>query len=246
MDATMLDLPVQSFFLHSWLARIARRPLVVLTLIVGITPLSACKIPWMTFSVAVNDLVVADVPERHQWNDFKSIFGSDEIIRVVVKSDDFFTPQSFARLSSLSVALEKIPGVGRVISLPQVKTAVDPQGKWGIERFARLTTPVQTFQRNLISPDRRVAGITLVLNDGADQEMVTRAVDSILGSLDKSLSGYQIGIPTVSITLARYAQRDVMHLPLFTVLIIALLLIAMFRHILAVVLPLLCVAISCL
>ena len=242
----MDDPQAHSSYLLSWLTRIARHPVAVLMIILAVTALIVCNIPWLTFSATVRDLIVEDLPERHDYDDFKVLFGSDEIVQIVARSDNIFAPHSFDRLRLLSNALEMIPGVRRVISLPQVKAAVDSRNQWSLERFARLTAPVAIFQRNLISTDHSVAGITLILDNGADQDAVTQATTKALRLLGDGYTSYQIGMPTVSVALARYAQRDVIRLPLFTALIMALLLLFMFKRIVAVALPLSCVTVACL
>ena len=246
IEVTMENPPAQSFYLLNWMKRIAKRPVGILTIILVITAVVALKIPWLTFSATVCDLIVDNLPERHDYEDFKALFGTDEIIQVVVRSDNIFAQQSFEQLRRLSTSLKTIPGVRRVISLPQVKAAVDPRNQWSVERFASLTTPVSIFQRNLFSTDHTTAGITLILENGADQDAVTQATGQALTQLDEHGSAYQIGMPTVSVALARYAQRDVLRLPLFTALIMALLLMIMYKRSVAVILPLSCVAVACL
>ncbi len=234
----------QSFSLQRWLTWVAMHPRSVLIGILILTALAGTGIPRLTFSHAANELMVDGLPERQRYEDFKALFGSDEIIRVVVKGGDMFTPEAFDRLRSLSDAFDRIPGVNRVISLPRIKAGVDPGERWSVEHFARLTAPVSIFKGNLISVDHRVSGITLILDDRADQEAVDKAVGEALSRLDNGFSGYQVGMPPVSIALARYAHRDFLRLPLFTVLVIALLLLAMFGSVVEMALPLFGVAVA--
>lgn len=201
----MLERFIRSFSLNNWLNRIAGQPRTVLIVILIFTGVTAARIPWLDFSVSVRDLIVDSLPERRQYDEFKSLFGSDEIIHVVFKGDNIFSPTFFNRLRTFSDAFEQIPGVQRVISLPRVKSSVDPRDEWSLQRFAALTVPVRIFQRYLISPDRQVSGITLVLEDGADQEAVTMAVRAELQSERAHHPAYQIGIPPVCVALARYA-----------------------------------------
>ncbi|BBO73979.1 hypothetical protein DSCW_13960 [Desulfosarcina widdelii] len=240
----MLERIIGSFSLNSWLNRIAGQPRTVLIVILIFTGVMAARIPWLDFSVSVRDLVVDSLPERRQYDEFKALFGSDEIIHVVLKGDNIFSPTFFNRLRTLSDAFEQIPGVQRVISLPRIKSSVDPRDEWSLQRFAALTAPVRIFQRYLISPDRKVSGITLVLDDGAYQEAVTLAVRAELRSERAHHLAYQIGMPPVCVALARYAQRDFIRLPLCTLAIIAILLLAMFRSFLEMAMILVSVAVA--
>lgn len=240
----MLERFTKSFFLSTWLNWITGQSRTVLIVILVFTGLMAARIPWLDFSVSVRDLIVDSLPERRQYDDFKALFGSDEVIHVVLKGDNVFSPPFFNRLQTFSDSFEQIPGVQRVISLPRIKSAVDPKGQWPLERFAELTAPVDIFQRYLISPDHRVSGITLVLDDGADQEAVTLAVRAELEDERAHHLAYQIGMPSVCVALARYAARDFIRLPLLTLAMIAVLLLVIFRSFLEMALILVSVAMA--
>lgn len=240
----MLEPFVKSLPISRWLSCVANRPVSILILILTLTVLIGAKVPWLIFSASMRELIVDDVPERQCYDEFKALFGTDEIIQVVVKGEDIFSPPFFTQLRNLSKTLSEVPGVSRIISLPQVKAAVDPQDQWSLQRFANLTVPVSIFQRYLISPDHRVSSITLILDDHADQEAISQTVNTSLAQLGKGYQGYQIGMPPVSIALARYAQQDFLHLPFYTILIIAALLLITFRSIIEMAIPLLTVAVA--
>jgi predicted RND superfamily exporter protein len=230
--------------LHRWFEWIVFYPGRILILLTVLTALAGIHIPFLTFSGSVRHLIVDDLPERHRYDQFKALFGNDEMIQVVVKGQYMFDASAFATLERLSDRLEKIPGVLRVISLPRVKAAVDPQDQWTLARFATLVTPVDLFQRYLVSTDKRVAGITLLLDDGVDHEQMTRSVADVLHRSVGTSAAYQIGMPTVCTALAGYARHDIVTLPLCTVAIIAVLLLLVFNRIVAVALPLACVAVA--
>ena len=220
---------VKSFSLSHWLAYLAKNPGQVLFFILIVTVPISAKIPTLDFSMSVHDLIVDDTPERLRYDNFKALFGTDEVIHVVVKGDDLFSPPFFAQLRYLTDTFSNITGVSRVISLPQIKKAVDPQDKWSLERFANLTSHVSIFQRYMISPDHRVSGITLILDDQADQYAISQSVATSLSQLDREYQAYQIGMPPVSIALSRYTQQDFLHLPVYTIFIVVALLLVMFR-----------------
>jgi hypothetical protein len=121
---------------------------------------------------------------------------------------------------------------------------VDPRNQWSLERFASLTSPVSIFKRYLFSPDHRVTGIALILDDEADQAAISQTVNLSLARLGNGFHGYQIGMPQVSIELSRYAQKDFLHLPNYTILIIVIILLVIFRSAVEMAIPLLTVAVS--
>ena len=69
----------QSFSLQRWLTWVAMHPRPVLIGILILTALAGTGIPRLTFSHAANELMVDGLPERQRYEDFKALFGSDEI-----------------------------------------------------------------------------------------------------------------------------------------------------------------------
>ena len=226
------------------LERMLRKPMAVILAVLVITGLFAWRVPHLSFKTSVYDLIVEDLPATARYEAFKEIFGSDELIRVVVKGENLFDALTFKHLEALVAAAEKIEGVRRVISLPGVKKAVDLSGKWELSRFSDVLDDVALFQKNLYSPDGKSTILTLVLETGADPETVIAAVQQMISEAPDSLSLYQIGMPLVSQALAQLTQRDFFRLPPITFLLIALVLFLLYRKLIYVVLPLGCVGIA--
>ena len=151
------------FSFHTYLAFVVKHPVWALLAIAAITALLAWQLPALSFKTTVYDLIIEELPESVQYNDFQELFGSDEMIRLVVKAEDIFDPATFAKVVQLSEAAGGIDGVRRIISLPEVKESVDIGGNWRLDEFMALLSPVALFQRNLISADGRITIITLVL-----------------------------------------------------------------------------------
>jgi predicted RND superfamily exporter protein/nitrogen-specific signal transduction histidine kinase len=231
-------------FFQTQLDRITRHPWAVILLVGMVTLLLAWKLPRLSFQTTVYDLIIEDLPEAHYYQDFRALFGSDELIRLVIKADNIFDPATFAKVIQLSNDAGHIEGVRRILSLPEMKKSVDPGDKWTVDQFATLIGPVQLLERNLISADHRTTIITLVLSNEADKTAVIRAVQALIDSSGKSLSLYQTGMPLVSEALADYTQKDFLNLTPITLLVIGVLLLILFRNLQCVLLPLACVALS--
>ena len=97
---------------------ILQRPLLVIIATAVITGLFGWQLPNLSFKTSVYDLQIEDLPETARYKDFKKLFGSDEIIRVVVKSSNIFDPITFRKIELLGETAAGIEGVRRVISLP--------------------------------------------------------------------------------------------------------------------------------
>jgi uncharacterized protein len=219
-------------------------PKTVILVILVLTGLFALQIPKLSFSTSVYDLVIEDLPETNHYKAFKKIFGSDEIIRVVVRSDNVFDPLVFRKLEILSKTAAQIKGVRRVISLPGIKKSIDISGEWTLDEFARVIEPVELFNHNIVSADHKATALTLVLSEDADYPAVIHDVDQMIAATSGGLSIYQIGMPLVSQALEKYTRKDFFRLPPITFLLIAILLICIFRNVAYLFLPLVCVSFS--
>jgi len=226
------------------LEKIIRRPRTVILIIVGISLIFALQIPNLSFQTSVYDLVIEDLPETANYEKFKKIFGSDEIIRLVIRADNVFDPATFQKVESLAAAAAGIDGVRRVISLPGIKKAVDISGKWPLDKFSKIVAPIDLFKRNIVSDDHKTTVLTLVLENDADNDAVILSVNGLIAEQGNGLSLYQIGMPLVSRTLAQLTQKDFFRLPPLTILLIAVILLLLFRNFQGLFLPLTCVMLA--
>jgi len=223
---------------------ILRRPLIVIFTTAAITGLFGWQLPHLSFKTSVYDLQIEDLPETARYNDFKKLFGSDEIIRVVIKSSNIFDPITFRKIELLGEAAARIEGVRRVISLPGIKKAVDVSGSWSMEKFNTVVSQADLFHRNLISADGKTTALTLALEYGADSQRVIQHVRQMLKDAPADLKLYQTGMPLVSEALARFTEKDFFRLPPITFLIIAAILFFLFRKPQYILIPLVCVGLA--
>jgi predicted RND superfamily exporter protein/GGDEF domain-containing protein len=231
----------------SWdacLRLIVRRRISVLIVVGALTLFFLSAIPRLVFNTSIYDMVIEDIDETRQYQRFKDIFGSEEIIRVVISCRDVFEEAAFRKISTLAHALGGIEGVRRTISLPDVKKAVDLSGNWPLETFRSRVADVPLFRDNLLSADHRTTLITLVLADGASHEMIITRVQQLIDRAGPDLSLYQMGMPVISDALAAFTERDFFRLPPITFLVVALILFLLFRNGRDVLLPLASVSLA--
>ena len=100
---------------------IIRRPLVVILVTALITSFFALQIRNLSFKTSIYDLQIENLPETAHYEEFKKLFGSDEIIRIVVHCENVFDPMAFRKIEQLAEAAAQIKGVRRVLSLPGIK-----------------------------------------------------------------------------------------------------------------------------
>lgn len=187
-----------------------RHPKTIILAILAISVVLGWQLPRLSIKTSIYDLVIEDLETTHQYHAFLKTFGSDDIIRVVIKGQAVFEPSFFDRITTLSDALGHIKGVRRVISLPGIKKDVDPRNRWSLEEFARICQPIRLFDNNLISGDSRTVAITLVLDPSADIKTVIDAVQAHIDKTDGTLTAYQTGMPLVSQAMTQYIQTDML------------------------------------
>ena len=90
------------FSFKEMLEWILRRPFVVISIILAITLFFAWQIRQLSFKTSIYDLQIEDLPETTRYEDFKKLFGSDEIIRLVVKAENVFDSVTFRKIEQLA------------------------------------------------------------------------------------------------------------------------------------------------
>ncbi len=227
--------------LQQSLAWMLRRPYGVLLVVAMVSAVFAWKLPQLSFRTSLYDLVIEDLPATARYEAFRRTFGSDEIIRVVIKCRDVFDPLTFRHIADISRQVGEVPGVRRVIGLPAIKQAVEISGKWDLPRFKAAIRPLALLRKNLLSDDHRVTVLNVVLKTGADKQNVIDRVDRIISRAPEGLRLYQIGMPLVALALARYSQKDLFRLPPITLAVIGVVLWLAFRRLCCLAAPLVCV-----
>lgn len=224
-----------------YLEWIVRRPAVAIAIALAASVFFAWQIPRLSFKTSIYDLQIEDLPETTRYEDFKKLFGSDEIIRIVVKTDDVFETATFAKVSELAEAVSKIDGVRRVVSLPGIKQAIDLTGNWSLEKFYAVVSQVRLFKKNLFSDDRKTTALTLVLKADSDPDQIIPQVERLISTAGNGFSIYQVGMPLISQALVRFTEKDFFRLPPITFLLIAVILFVIFRKVRYILIPLGCV-----
>jgi uncharacterized protein len=232
------------FSFSPWLERILKHPRKVISGISVITLFFAWHVFHLSFATSVYDLVIENIPETVQYNEFKKLFGSDEIIRIVVKGADVFEAGTFEKVTRISEEALRIKGVRRIISLPEIRKGIDISGRLSLEEFVNRIRPVELFRKNLISDDARSTSLTLVMSEDADRHVVIEAINHLLERESQGLATYQIGIPLVSDALSSLTKKDFCRLPPVSMLLFAGILFLLYRHVNCIVVPLLCVIVA--
>ena len=216
---------------------VIRHPILVLSLIVLMTLLFATKLPNLRFQTSIYDLAIQDLPESVYYREFKKAFGSEEMILVAARAEDVFAPETFQRLAAIAHKVSKVPGVTKVLSLPGIKKDMDVTSRWSMDEFKKIIVPIELFNRNFLSKDKKTTILSVILEDLSDKGPIVDAIAKILQKENEGLSLYQIGMPLVSQALAAYTERDFLQLPPITFVVMAIVLLCLFRDVRSVLIP---------
>lgn len=219
-------------------------PKTALAAIAIVTLALAWSIPRLTVRTSIYDMVIETLPANATYRAFQDMFGSDDIIRVVIKGEQVFDDFFFEKVARIAAEAKKIDGVHRVISLPGIKAELDPHDRWSLEKFKQICKPVALFRKNLLSEDDRTTAITLVLGGQTDAGRVIDDLRELLARSGRELALYQIGIPLVSRALADYTTADLKRILPITLALIAGLLFLIYRNVWLVALPAICVLLA--
>ncbi len=222
---------------RSWFRFVVEYPYLIIALVLIVSLALGWKLPDLSFQTSIYDLTIEDLPETIRYQDFKTEFGCEELILVVIRTQYVFDPVTFRQIDLLSEKLSGISGVTRVISLPVIKRDMDVTDKWSLAEFDQIITPIDLFHKNLISEDKSRTVITLILDDLKNKGKIVDSVGKIIAHEKDLLSPYQIGMPVVFEALAKYTQKDFFMLPPITLLVISIILFFLFHSIRSVLLP---------
>ncbi len=226
------------------LEQVINRPRIAIAAVLVLTFFFGLQIPKLSFTTSIHDLVIETLPENHTYKAFNQTFGPGEIIRIVIKSNNVFAPETFTVIESLTGTALEIPGVKRVISLSTIKKAVDLSGKWDLHYFSSIVKNVALFDKNLISDNNKATSLTLVLKENADQNAVIDHIETMIQDHGKRTGLYQIGMPLISRALADMTKKDFLQLPPLTFVLIAALLFFLLKKPRYFILPVSCVTLS--
>ena len=212
---------------------IVLHPLIVVAMILLCTVALGWRLPKLQIRASSYEIAIKDIEATKNYENFLREFGGGEYIQVIAKTSiSVFEPEVFRHLEALADSLAKIPGVVKVVSLPDAKRDMDLLDEWSVAQFEKIIKPVKLFDKNLVSLDKKSTAFTLLLMDIKQEESIVSAVDAIIKNEKSGLfSLYSIGMPIVSQTLLATIKRDFAILPPITLLVMILTLFAFFRSV---------------
>jgi predicted RND superfamily exporter protein len=186
----------------------------------------------------------------------RAVFGSDEIVLVALFADDVFTAPALARLAALTEAISRLAGVRDAASLTTLERLRDgpdglgrarilPPPPWTPDVLARVRRDVAAHplaRAGVVAPDDRAAGIIVRLAPMTDEALLR---SDLVGRVQAAVAAHPgpeavavTGLPVLKVRAAEAMVRDVRRFFVLGVLMVAAVLLAAFRSLRGLLLPL--------
>ncbi len=241
----------------------ARRPWVVLSLVLAVSLLALTRLDDLQVRVSVQGMMERGTPDWEFLQHTERTFGSDSILVLFLSDPDLFTPQKLKAVGEVVDALEALPFVTGVTSLFSVRNVKNVDGYISSKPYLD-TLPLSLEEArvirddavsnpllidNLISGDGRSMAINVSFeDDGRSADFPQRlgaAVEGALDPLRRELeTAYQIGSPTIRAALSERILDDQRTLLPLSLLILLLTLGVSLRRLSGALIPLLTAGLS--
>ena len=200
----------------------------------------------VTFDRSVENLFADDDPLLAPYHQLKRTFGGNEVVMVVYLDPDLLTPDmsGIRRLTKLAEQCEAVPGVRAVLSLDR------PIGENIVDRDNPLATrTLAVFENYTHGADGQTAAIVAILNS-VDEATVARqqTIDDLRGIVehlpDGLAGGFVTGEPAMVSDGFRYIEDDGHRLGTWSTVLLAGVILILFRSLRWVLIPLVVVQLT--
>ena len=254
--------------LHQGEEWIFRNPKIVLSMVLMLTLLFGIGVPKLRVFTDFSDLLPQNHPYIKVYNHLKENFGGANMIvmSVEVEKGTIFNDETLKLIHEATQGVDNLPGVNHnLVSSLTHRTArkvfLDDQGGFTSESYYDPMKPIRTVAELeqlkkdvianptiyglLVSPDMKAALIKAQLNEGdIDYSATFAALQQVRQSLNKP--GHHIyvtGNPVLTGWVYTYLNQ-IVEILAWTLVLLATLLIAYFRRLYGIALPLLGIALS--
>jgi len=206
-----------------------RFPLLLVAVAAGTLALPASI--GLEFDRSVENMFATDDPLLDPYQKLKRIFGGNEVVAAVYVDDELFARDGdgIERLSALRERLEAVPGVRYALSIDQ------PMGRAVLDETNPLARAArELFEGYTHGADGRTVAVVCILAPEADRAETLRQMRQIMANMP---SGMIAGEPVMIADGFRSVEEDGWRLGWATNLLLAVVILAFFRSIRWVVLP---------
>ncbi len=225
----------------SWMLK---HPKTILIILVFVTLLLGIQLPKLKPHFSIYDFVVEKLPESQAVRKHNRKFGSEEMIRIVVKAKNIYEPVLFNTIGDLAQTAMHIPGVIRVMSLPQIKSAIESSPSMELQHFKRLAASMELFQDQLVTADGDAAAIILIISRNTDPEVIIDRAKQLVRQKLAITDTFLTGFPIINQSLNQLNHQNFLIFPCAIFLTMALVLCILLRSLISVALLFSSIALS--
>ncbi|MGW8317058.1 MAG: efflux RND transporter permease subunit [Bacteroidales bacterium] len=229
---------------------------IIVTISVVLTVLAALMLPRLKISPSLDEYVPEHLENKTYLKELNKIFGSSEVILVMLHSNDVIDPETFDRLKGMAEDLAELEGIDRVISPFEAREISYEDGFMLMDPFLD-TVPADQAGRAQLKEEIRgnkmasrffaddFSLVSMILIKNADTP--DTIIEEIQHTLDKHPGKEEVllgGLPFITYSIKGNIKSDMsLLIPLALILMVAML-YSFFREWRGVILPFIIVAMS--
>jgi predicted RND superfamily exporter protein len=241
----------------AWLARHPRRVVVATLLVTAVLGVFAVQV---RIENALESMLPAGDPAVAFYDEVRRQFGSDDVGVVGVLADDVFSIPTLEKISRVTAALAKLPGIQGVISITNTKDiAADvvnpppllprmPPSPDEVAALRAKLAAVPLYRENMVAPDGRGAAITVLFSPMSDAQYADLDLDRRIAQVLAAEQGperlYYTSAAHVKQAAVDLMRRDLIRFTPVALLVVIFSLWLSFRTKRGVLLPLAAVSIA--
>lgn len=243
-------------------ANVIRRPWLYISVTILITIAFMSQMPKMRMDPDITDALPKQIPAKRLYDKMTEIFPTKEFLFIGVEGEDIFSTAALQDIWDLTEELEDLPGVYRVLSPTNVSVITGTAEGMEVEDILEASpfsaAEVADFKQrlfnndlalgNLVSKDGKMFGIMMMLKNTTDEmDFMTEFVPFIEEwDAETYLRLIPAGKPVAMYYVAWGVMKDLGMFFGVGILVIFALLLAIYRNVRGVILPLIVVILSVL
>ncbi len=211
---------------------------------------------------SANRLLSEHNAAKQFYDQARRTFGSDEILVITLTSPDVFTRDTLERIDRMTARISAVEAVDHVVSLANAMDIRNVEGGLDIAPFIDnlgegpeaikairqrvLDNPI--YSGSLVSKAGDATALIVYFQDIDDREFIRRGIhDSIVAIVNEEKGANEVwftGTPHFKVSVIKILIHDLLWMPPLITLVLALVLIACYRSVLGVIVPLLTVGVG--
>lgn len=223
----------------------------ILTASIIITIAFGLQIPRAKIDPDINHYIPETMTSRVNTQKIENIFGGNDMLVVVLKTEDVLSAVTLKRLKKISKSINKMDGINKTLSLFDSKSIRGENGAMivepAIKRIPKTSDEREILRSNLknndlvyktvVSSDFTMAAVIMILNQGVSEENIITEVNSIIKETPGKEEVFLGGLPYLKAIVSKELSHDFKFLLPGGLIIMLIMLYFFFRQKRGVMLP---------